>query len=135
MRSNLNKDLVFLMAIQVVAIVFFVGIGASVYTLIQEISKCSVVVHKSIPSPDASRLAVVHEMGCGATVGFNTQVSIAPADRTFSRDRNPSFFSIRGQHDLAVRWVSDKVIEIEVPKAETIYGNDARVGDVTVEYK
>jgi hypothetical protein len=39
----------------------------------------------SVPSPDSNRLAVIHEMGCGATDGFNTQVGIAPANQPFSR--------------------------------------------------
>lgn len=135
MRSRLKKDHVFLMAIRVIAIVFFVGVAAGVYMTFQPLYECDLVVHKSIPSPDMSRLAVVYEIGCGATAGFNTKVSIAPADRSFSHDQNPPFLELDGQHDLAVSWVSDKLIEVGLPEGERIYRNDQRLGAITVEYR
>jgi hypothetical protein len=131
----LKKDRFFLMAISVVAIVFFVGVGPGAYKTFQPLYECDLVVHKSIPSPDTSRLAVVYEIGCGATAGFNTKVSIAPADRPFSHDQNPPFLELDGQHDLAVSWVSDKLIEIDLPKRERIYRNDQHLGDITVDYR
>jgi hypothetical protein len=135
MRASLNNDTVFLNTLRVVAIIFFVSIGVGVYHLVQLVTRCDLIVHKSIPSPDARRLAVVYEMGCGVTAGFNTKVSIAPADRPFSNDKNPPFLQLDEKHDLAIKWVSDKLIEIELPNAKTIHRNDPNARDVTVKYR
>jgi hypothetical protein len=55
-----------------------VTIGGALYA-VSNFDPCETVVHNSISSPDGSKSIVVFEKECGATVGFNTQASIAPA--------------------------------------------------------
>jgi hypothetical protein len=44
---------------------------------------CKTLVRTSIPSPDGSKSIVIFGKECGATVGLNTQASIAPAGVLF----------------------------------------------------
>lgn len=125
--------LVFYTTIAVVALA--VTFAVMMYQWADQFGAVDVVVHRSIPSPDGRMSAIVYGVEGNATVGFNTQVSIAPADRPFSRDKNPSFLALAGQHDLAVSWVSDKLIEIDIPENVKVYRNEPSVSGVTIDYK
>jgi hypothetical protein len=52
----------------------------------------------------------------GATVPFNTQASIAPADGSFSPEKNPAFFVFSGDHAL----FQDEVRSLEETRALAI---------------
>jgi hypothetical protein len=118
---------------------FVVGVGTFVYLFFVKFEnalKSELVVYSSTASPSGRLAAVIYEMEGGATAPFNTQVSIAPADRPFSPRKNPSFLSLHGQHDLAVRWVGERAIEVfGIPQDIAVYRKDPRVGDITVEYR
>lgn len=60
--------------------------------------ECKTDVRKSIPSPDTKNVVVVFGKECNATVGFNTQLSIAPAGSAFSAEKYPAFFVTSGLH-------------------------------------
>ena len=135
MRLDLKQYLTWHLAATFAALVTLGGIFIHIYDGYQRFSECDVVVHSSTQSPDAERSAVVFGTECNATVGFNTQVSIAPAGRPFSRDKNPSFLSLAGEHDLAVSWVSDKLIEIDIPEGAKVYRNESSVDGIAVVYK
>lgn len=109
--------------------------GYNFYSLYETVTRCDLAVQDSIPSPSGKRSAVIYEMGCGATDSFNTQVSVAPSDRPFSPEQNPSFLSLHGQHALGVKWVGERVIEIGLPEGKKIYRNDPAVDDITIEYR
>jgi hypothetical protein len=96
---------------------------------------CEIVVHQSIPSPDQKKMVIIFEAECGATVGFNTQASIASVSVGFSPHRNPSFFSMNGQRQLTVEWKDDKVVTVAVPPGDKVYRKDTRADDVSVEYR
>lgn len=96
---------------------------------------CEIVVRQSIPSPDRKKMVVIFEAKCGATVGSNTQASVVSVSSRFSRHRNPSFFSMDGQHQLTVEWKDDKTIAVAVPPGDKIYRRDTRADDVSVEYR
>ncbi|HUN95035.1 MAG TPA: hypothetical protein VMU69_02205 [Bradyrhizobium sp.] len=116
------------------AVAVALAVGASAYA-IYVYDPCETVVHRSIPSPDGSKMIVVFEAQCGATVGFNTQASLASASSAFSRRKNPSFFSMNGRHDLVVEWKDDKTVIMSVPPGDKIYRKDARADDVSVDYR
>src|SRR4051812_3963383 len=42
-------------------------------------SECKNQIIKEIPSPNGQFKVILFERGCGATTGFNTQVSVLPA--------------------------------------------------------
>jgi hypothetical protein len=96
---------------------------------------CRTTVHRTIPSPDGKRHAVVFDIDCGAAGSFNTQVSITPSDQPFSPDESPSSFAVHGQHDLGVRWLNDRALEIHVPPDERIYHQDRLQAGVTITYR
>ncbi len=95
---------------------------------------CEETVRSSTPSLDGKMLAVVFERECGATVPFNTQVSLAPTNQPFSSKKSPPFLVISGQHHLMTKWVGEKVIAVSVPMAVTIFKNEPSIGDIVVQY-
>lgn len=96
---------------------------------------CEASVRRTIPAPDGAMAAVVFEMGCGATVPFNTQVSIVPADMPFSPSRFPSFLSLNGQLDLDVTWAGNAAVEIRLPPDATVYRKEPQAAGVAVVYR
>jgi hypothetical protein len=96
--------------------------------------ECKTVVRNSIPSPDGSKSIVIFGKECGATVGFNTQASIAPADGSFSPDKNPAFFVVSGEHVVLARWLGDSAVEIALQEGGKVFRNEQRVGDIKVVY-
>jgi hypothetical protein len=82
-----------------VFVAFFAMIGGGILTMeyfMDTFARCKTVVRNLIPSPDGHKSIVIFEKECGATVGFNTQASIAPASRSFSPEENPPFFVSSG---------------------------------------
>jgi hypothetical protein len=111
-----------------------VAIGGALY-LASTFDPCQTVVRELIPSPDGSNSIVVFGRECGATVGFNTQVSIAPTGSSFSSDKYPAFFVVSGLQDVVARWLGQRAVEIAViPGAEKVYRREERVGDIRIIY-
>jgi hypothetical protein len=96
--------------------------------------ECETIVHSSIPSPDGSKSLVIFGKECGATVGFNTQASIAPAGGAFSPDKDPAFFAVSGKHDVLAKWLGDGAVEIIVPGGGRVSRNEQRVGNIKIVY-
>jgi hypothetical protein len=126
-------------SVALLIISYVVGTATYVYLKYVEFEKVfedELIVYSSTLSPDGKLTVVTYEVRCGVPCNFNTQVSIAPANRPFTPEKDPSFLWIHGQYDLTVRWVGDSAIEVlGVPQDVTIYRRDASVGDVTVEYR
>jgi hypothetical protein len=79
---------------------------------------------------------VVFGRECGATTGYNTQLSIAPAGGPFSPEKNPAFFVTSGLQDVTARWLGDNAVEISgASGGDKIFKNEPNVGDVTIVYK
>ena len=96
---------------------------------------CQTVIRKSIPSPDSSNSIVVFGRECGATAGFNAQVSVVPSRSSFSADKYPAFFVVSGLRVVMARWLEDRAIEITmIPGAEKVSLREARVGNIKIEY-
>lgn len=135
MRPSLRKVL------KITGVVFAVAVCASglvlyrCYASLDEALKCAVTVKREIPSQHLQRVVVVFEKDCGATTPFNTQVSIAPKDSQFSSDDFPPVLSIKGQHELAIRWLDDETVQIEIPKGVQIYRQEKQANGITVLYK
>jgi hypothetical protein len=96
---------------------------------------CQTVVRESIPSPDGSNSIIVFGRECGATVGFNTQVSIAPTGSSFSADKYPAFFVVSGLQVVMAKWLEERAVEIAInPGAEKVSRREARIGDIRIIY-
>jgi hypothetical protein len=96
--------------------------------------ECDVAIRKSIPSPNGSKAIIIFGMECGATVGFNTQASIAPAGGSFAPSDNPPFFAISGKDDVAVVWLENYIVQVVIPNGAKVFKKEQRVGDVDVKY-
>jgi hypothetical protein len=97
---------------------------------------CKTVVHNSIPSPDGHKSIVIFEKQCGATVGFNTQASIAPAGSSFSSQGNPAFFVVSDTPEVVAKWLGDNVVEMAVvPRGGKVFKSEQTVGDIKIMCK
>lgn len=111
-----------------------VGIDRAVVA-VYDSDPCDTVVNRTIPSPDGKTAMVIFGRECGATVPFNTQVSLTPGRKSFSPHEHPSFLSMREEYDLDARWVDDTSIEIALPPDAKIYRKDANVDGIAVTYR
>jgi hypothetical protein len=105
------------------------------FLLIDSISECDVAQHASLPSPDGSKQAVMFDVDCGATTGFNTQVAIGSRNVEFDRETIPPVLVLDGKWSLPVRWIDDRTLHIRIPKEARIYSKLTSTGDVTTLYE
>ncbi|WP_434615285.1 DUF5412 family protein [Azospirillum sp. B2RO_4] len=83
---------------------------------------CRVDNFGETPSPDGKVAVVIYSVDCGATTGFNTRATLAPANRKFDPDGSKQFLYVRGQHDLHVRWIDAATVEITASNAAEAFG-------------
>jgi hypothetical protein len=69
-----------------------IAAGAVATWLYARFDPCDTAIERVVPSPDNSRPPIVFHRDCGATVDFNTQVSLVPSGQQFSFDRFPAVF-------------------------------------------
>lgn len=102
------------------------------------LTRCDTEGYTRIPAPNDKSFLIVAVMNCGATTPFYTDIKLASDRWSFWQEASPAFFTIRGQHDLAVRWVSERTIEIAIPEdtpSKDIYRKEQMVDSITIEYK
>ncbi len=96
---------------------------------------CGVDVFDTHPSPDGRYKAVSFGVDCGATTGFNTQLSILPATAAFDRGVYPPRLILDDKWALAVQWADNAVLVVTIPKTARVYKQEDRAGEVTVRYE
>ncbi|USD35837.1 hypothetical protein [Ferrimonas sp. SCSIO 43195] len=103
------------------------------------VGECDNIEYASIPNPDESYRAVIFQRDCGATTGFNTQISILQFNDDLT-DSAGNIFIIDGHpKDVAptVSWASENtliihhVLDGSEYKSERVWG---WFGSVTVNY-
>ena len=91
---------------------------------------CENAVVTSIESPDGSHVAVVFSRNCGATVGFNTQVSLGasgarplegPGNVWVADDSGATEKASWGGPQVAVTWVSRDTLELRYRAAVRVF--------------
>lgn len=105
------------------------------FLTIDRMFECEVTHHAALPSPDRSKQAVVFDVDCGATTGFNTQVAIKPTDAEFDRGVTPAILIMDGRWSLPIRWADDQTLYIRIPKDERYYRKLTSAGGVLVTYE
>ena len=124
-----------IIAIAVVAALIAYG-TRSIYLFMSGIAACNTIVRSLTPAPDGKKSLVIFQKECGATVGFNTQASIAPTGEDFSTETSPAFLVVSGERVIVARWADDNTVEISsIPGKDRAFKNDQRVGNVKVLYK
>ncbi len=109
-------------------------VGGALY-LASAWAPCQTIVRQSISSPHGSSSIVVFGRECGATVGFNTQVSIVPSGSSFSAEKYPAFFVTSGLQVVMATWLDESAVEIAIiPGAEKVSRREDHVGDIKIIY-
>jgi hypothetical protein len=72
---------------------------------------CGNEISQSIISPSGSYIAYVFSRNCGATTGFNTQVSVLPSTSKPPSDSGNLYINSQ-QFPVQLQWQSDKVLKI-----------------------
>jgi hypothetical protein len=82
---------------------------------------CAPAVREQIVSPDNRMVAVVFEMECGATVGFNTQLATLPINEINSLAQQSAFLVLGERKQLDLRWLNEKVLAVRIPNGANIF--------------
>lgn len=93
---------------------------------------CENEVLSSSRSPSGKFDAVVFSRGCGATVGFNTQLSVLPVGKVLPEAGNAVV--VEGKSALRVRWVREAALEVSQSERGRIYKQEKSVDGVEILY-
>jgi hypothetical protein len=90
------------------------------------------------PSPDGTSKYVTFSRNCGATTGFNVQISVLPARRGLPAHPGNTFIG-DDDHGAApfvarAQWVSNELLQVTVSKRARIYKKEAHVGAISIRY-
>lgn len=94
---------------------------------------CGNEISQNIASPSGSYVAYVFSRNCGATTGFNTQVSVLPSTAKPPHDSGNLYISSQ-QTPVRLQWQSDKVLKISGAIDTSTIKQVTTVGGVQVIY-
>ena len=96
-------------------------------------ASCENETYARYPSPSGEKVAVAFERSCGATVGFNSQLSIVSAsEKDFSETGNAVV--LQGRRTIQLEWVSETELAVTLRRGERIYRSEAVVEGVSLKY-
>jgi len=85
--------------------------------------------------------AIVFGRDCGATTGFNTQVSVVPSSSKLPDDGGNIFVADGGRRNdrsgpfVSVTWTTDSELLVTYDKDARVFHNESSVGNVRVRYE
>lgn len=88
----------------------------------------------SVASPSGKLLAVVFSRNCGATTGFNTQLSILPLDDP-APDAGGNAFIADGTVPLKLQWISDAELVVSGSQGWKAFKQERRLNGVDITYR
>lgn len=94
---------------------------------------CGNEISQTINAPSDHVRAVVFNRDCGATTGFNTQVSIVSVADALSNDEGNTLILV-GTVSLQIRWQSDSVLQLDGLGSAKVFKQEKLVGGVAVIY-
>jgi len=105
---------------------------------------CGVNLLRETPSPDGKLKAVLFQIDCGATTGFNSHVAIMPSNASLSSNTESFFAADRnggkapdgegGGPEVQVNWVSDVKLDIQYHELARIFHNEKTSEGVNIVY-
>jgi hypothetical protein len=113
-------------------------VGAACVSLAGE---CSNSIKREVLSPNGKMKAVIFGRDCGATVGFNTQVSVLPSNSRLPNDGGHVFAADGGSGNepsgafVSVSWTNDAELLVAYDKQARVFHNEPTVGNVRVKYE
>ena len=133
-KARTRKNMTNRSRFAVLGALLFMGLAACVY-FVSTFDICETRIAADKASPDGKLRLVLFHRDCGATVGFNSQVSLVPAGAAFSFDAHPAFVSVSGDAGLEAHWAANGTISVLLPKTERIYHKDLRASGILVVYQ
>lgn len=95
---------------------------------------CGNDVTSTFESPGGGHIAVIFSRNCGATTGFNTQLSVlARADASSSEAGNTLIAD--GKLPLKVRWASESELVVTGYQGARLFKQEKLANGVTVTYE
>ena len=94
---------------------------------------CGNEVSQTVASPSGALKAVVFSRNCGATTGFNTQVSVLHANKELPPEGGNTFIG-NGSASLVVRWENESSLKIAGGGAASPIKQNTQVAGVAVAY-
>ncbi|MGY0613405.1 hypothetical protein [Luteimonas sp. A501] len=96
-------------------------------------NSCGNEISQTVISPSGNIKAVVFNRNCGATTGFNTQVSIIPATGALP-DIGGNTLTIDGAVPLQVQWRSESALHLAGLGSAEVFKQKDSVAGVSVSY-
>lgn len=99
---------------------------------------------QTISTPEGQRKAIIFQRDCGATTGFNTQISILQANEGLPNEGGNTFIADtdHGQAasgpkgpELNVQWQNDAELIVKYDKRMRIYRCEQMVRGVRIKYE
>lgn len=94
---------------------------------------CGNEVISSIASPAGTFKAIVFNRNCGATTGFNTQVSVVPANTALPSEAGNALI-LNGTVPIEIKWASESALVITGLGAARILKQQVTASGVSVSY-
>jgi hypothetical protein len=94
---------------------------------------CENEIVQTVSSPSGKMKAVVFNRGCGATVGFSTQVSLLPASASLP-NAGGNVLVVGDKIPLKIEWESDEGVRIAGQLDSQIFKREESVSGVQVAY-
>jgi len=88
----------------------------------------------SVQSPSGNLTAVIFNRNCGATTGFNTQVSVVKASEKLPDDGG-NVLILGDSHDLKVKWKSETELLIYGAGQGQSFKKDRSISGVSILYE
>jgi hypothetical protein len=96
---------------------------------------CKPAVHEQSISPDGAMIAVLFEMECGATAGFNTQVAVLPKNEASSLEQHSAFLVLAGREQVSLQWLNRQELVVRTRKGVNVFKQEQPNYGVTARYE
>lgn len=95
---------------------------------------CSNEVDVILEAPQGDRIAVVFNRNCGATTGFNSQLSVLPRGAATSSQAGNALIA-DGTVPLKLRWTSESELVVSGHQGATLFKQEHLANGVTISYE
>jgi hypothetical protein len=105
----------------------------AVLTALSGCDSCVNEISQTVASPSGKHKAVMFNRNCGATTGFNTQVSIISATGTLPNNAGNTLI-IDGTVPLHAQWHLDSALHLVGLGSAKVFKQESSVAGVSVSY-
>lgn len=124
-------------------ITFFALAGICVVLVLDGLDRlsdemCTTTIFHQSASLNGKVKAVLYQVDCGATTGFNRHVSVVSVDTDLTK-KNPGLgsspFALRGMPEVKIAWLGSYRLEIQYPESANVIRAESKSNGVAIEYK